>query len=308
MNIKNLAICSLTIISILISFTNAQAQDMVAIVFLGEGQDIISPILEKDLTQILPETKIQFLDYDNPQSKQIIQQYNLRLLPFVVLSENIINNPNFMALVKEGIIEKAGNLFFISPQRLKSYGFYIVGNERSPDKLEMFTMSLDPHGQQALRELSNLIKNEELDIPLKVRFITRFREYGIDSAYGSEDIKEDIRQLVIQNDYPDKFLDYALARQVMFLEDALSASGLTLKAVEEKEEAGLAMLSQDAQIAAAYGINSSPTFLWENQHLYYTWESFKPVILGLLEEQKKQEKNSSEEGNSSKNVWWRLGK
>lgn len=304
MGTRNLKICCLTIIAILISLTNTQAQDMVAIVFLGEGQDMISPILEKDLTKILPEAKVQFLDYDSPQSKQIIEQYNLRFLPFVVFSESVINNPNFMALVKEGIIEKAGNLFFVSPQRLKSYGFYIVGSEKSPNQLEIFTMSLDPRGQQALRELINLVKNEKLDIPLQVRYITTFREFGIDSAYGPQGIKEDIRQLIIQNDYPDKFLDYVLSRQVMPVEDALSTAGIDSEEIKEKEEAGLAMLRQDAQLAAAYGITSSPVFLWENQHLYFTWESFKPVILGLLEDQRVEARKKEEEENPKKNSWW----
>jgi len=164
MNIKNLAICSLTIITILISFSNAQAQDNVAIVFMGESQDSVKPLLENDLMKILPDSKVEFVDFNHPQAQQFVQQYSLRYLPFVVLSDNVTNNPNFMTLVKEGIIEKAGNLFFISPQRLKSYGFYLIGSKRDPDKLELFTMSLEPRGQQALRELINLIKNENQEI------------------------------------------------------------------------------------------------------------------------------------------------
>ena len=307
MKIKIFRISCLTIISILISLTNTQAQDISAVVFLGEGQDLVKPVLEKDLMQILPDSKVQFIDYSHPQTKQFIQQYSLRFLPFVVLSDNVVDNPNFMALVKEGIIEKAGNLFFISPQRLKSYGFYIIGSKEAPDTLELFTMSLDPRGQQALRDLINLIKNEQSDIPLHVRYVTTFREYGIDSAYGPQGIKEDIRQLIIQNDYPDKFFDYVLARQMMPVENAFSASGLDPKKIEEKEQDGLEMLREDAQLAAAYGINSSPTFLWENQHLYFTWESFKPVILGLLEEQREQEKNKQGESFEKKS-WWSIDK
>ena len=63
MTIRRFAICSLTIIAVLISFSNTQAQDNVAIVFMGEGQDLAKPMLEKDLMKILPDSKVQFVDY-----------------------------------------------------------------------------------------------------------------------------------------------------------------------------------------------------------------------------------------------------
>ena len=295
------------IIALVLGFSVVARAEDVAVVYLGEGQEGIKSTLERGLQQILPQIKVQFISYQEPETKQIIQQYNLRFLPFVSLSKGIVDSANFINLVRSGTIEKTGNLLYISPQALKPYGLYIVGSQKLPHQLDIYTGSICPYGQPALRELINLISNENLDVSLQVRFITTFRDYGVDSLGGPEEIKEDIRQLIIQKDYPDKFFDYILARQVMSLEDTLTANGLVDPlATQAKEQEGLGMLSQDAQLTVAYNITSSPTFFWENQYLYFSWQDFKPVISRLLEAEQKKEEVEKEEPKKKKG--WFFGR
>ncbi|MFH1678353.1 MAG: hypothetical protein ABH914_01900 [Candidatus Omnitrophota bacterium] len=284
------------LVSILMFLNTAYAQGA-AVVYLGEEQEALKPLLEKDLKQIFPGAAVEFIHYQDPQARQIIQQFNIRFLPFVFLNEGIINTPNFMALVKNGTIEKTGNLFHLSPQTLKPYGCYVIGSKKIPGQLDVYVMSFCPFWQQALRELFDFIRNEDSGISLNIRFITNFRDYGIDSPRGPQEIKEDVRQLIIQKDYPGKLLDYILARQEMPFEDAFSSVGIDKAVIDAKEQEGLAMLNQDAQLSVFYGIDVSPAFLWENEHIYFSWQGFKPVLLEFAREQKekKEEARKQEE-------------
>lgn len=283
----------LLIVALILSTTLTAGAQESAIVYLGEGQEEIKPIMERDLKQLLPGIKVQFIGYQEPAAKLVIQQYNLRLLPFVFLSQGVINAPSFMPLVRDGTIDKIENLFYIPVEKLRSFGFHILGNEKLPHQLDIYTMSFEPNSQQALRELINLIRDKKADVSLRVRFVTLFRPYGIDSPRGPEEIKENIHQLIIQKNYPDKFFDYVLMRQEKSFADVLSATGLENSVIEAKEQEGLTMLKEDAELAKTYGINSPPTFLWENQFLYFSWDRFKRVLLKVLEEQKepKREKD-----------------
>ena len=286
-----------------------------ALVYLGEGQEAIKQGLENSLKQAMPDIEVKFFAYQEPQTKQVIQKYNLRFLPFVSLDKGIIEDPNFITLIRRGSVDKLEDTFYIATEKLRPFGLFIVGNEKVSRQLDMYMVSLCRFGQPALRELINLIRHEGLAISLQVRFITTFRDYGVDSFGGPQEIKEDIRQLIIQKDYPEKFFNYILARQQMALADAYAAAELDSEAIEAKEQEAVVMLSQDAQLAASYGINSSPTFMWENQYLYFSWQAFKPVIMELVKEKrqeasKKQEerKEKQEEEKPEKKGWWRFGR
>ena len=284
----------LLIVGLILSATLTAGAQESAIVYLGEGQEELKPIMQGEIERLLPGIKVQFIGYQEPAAKLVIQQYNLRLLPFVFLSQGVINAPNFMPLVRDGTIDKLGNLFYIPLMKLSSFGFHILGNQKLPHQLDIYTMSFDPNSQQLLRQLIDLIRNKKADVSLRIRFITVFRPYGIDSPLGPEQIKENIHQLIIQKNYPDKFFDYVLMREGKSFADVLSAIGLEAPAIEAKEEEGLAMLKEDAELARTYGINASPTFLWENQFLYFAWERFSPVLLKALEEQEEPKTEKAE--------------
>ncbi|MCX5726929.1 MAG: hypothetical protein NT030_07160, partial [Candidatus Saganbacteria bacterium] len=126
------------------------------------------------------------------------------------------------------------------------------------------------YGQQALKQLIGRIRNEGLKIDLKVRYITKFRKYGIDSLHGDDEIDEDIRQLIIQKYHPDKFSDYLLARQGSTFEKAAQISSIDLNSFTDKQGEGRKLLEEDAERAKTLGISASPTFLFEGRYIFFS--------------------------------------
>lgn len=144
-------------------------------------------------------------------------------------------------------------------------------------KAELFVMSFCPYGVQAesyMKPVVDLLGNKA---EIKVRFIAQSGESlnSVQSLHGLSEAKEDLRQLCIMKNYPEKYWNYLTVFNkncypIYMNETALdscwknSATGAGIDATKIEScvsSDGLALIKADGQAAGAYGVSGSPTLI-----------------------------------------------
>ncbi len=142
--------------------------------------------------------------------------------------------------------------------------------------VELFVMSYCPFGVQAEQKLIPIVKEFGDTIDFKLRFIAKEnpekRSQDITpfvSLHGYPEVAEDIRQLLIAKEYPDKYLDYLLCRAKK-LNESWEACARKLNIDVEKIQARFdapeaeQLFRENIKRAAELGIKASPTILVDN--------------------------------------------
>jgi len=163
-------------------------------------------------------------------------------------------------------------------------------------KVELFVMSFCPYGVQAeeyMKPVADLLGNKA---EIKVRFIAQAGSdiNSVQSLHGAAEANEDLRQICIMKNYPDKYWNYlssfngncypiyknATALESCWKNSAANA-GIDSAKIESCVSAdSLALLKADEQAAGAYGVSGSPS-LMINGATYggaRTSEGFKSAI------------------------------
>jgi len=147
-------------------------------------------------------------------------------------------------------------------------------------KVELFVMSLCPYGVQAeeiMKPVADLLGSRA---DIKVRFIAQAGDSinSTQSLHGSNETKQDLRQICIMKNYPDKYWNYLSAFDSNCYPDwyaSQNASALescwksteTAQGIDSAKidscvnSESLAMLKSDEQAAGAYGVSGSPTLM-----------------------------------------------
>ena len=141
----------------------------------------------------------------------------------------------------------------------------------------MFVMAHCPYGVQAEKSLVNAMNKNQLPAGLKVnvhyilsvsRDVNGLPSYA--SLHGMGEWEEDLRQLIIARDYPDKFWKYLAVRDdgdsytSSLWEKAAAAVGIDAAAVTKAFEPSKPMLDAEVALGDELHIASSPTFIFEN--------------------------------------------
>jgi glutaredoxin len=239
-------------------------------VITAEGLEKSVERLEDNIRRFLPESTGRRIGLKDPEAQKIIRENDIELLPFVYFKEGFEKEKEFFLLAKQGIIDRKGNIYTLNSDAIRPFGALLLKSDRIPERLDVYTMSFCPYGQQALKYLIDRIQGEKLKIDLKVRYITKFRKYGIDSLHGDDEIEEDIRQLLVQKYYPDKFFKYLLTRPGSSFKETAKELSLDEKSISDKQEEGRRLLEEDAKSAEKLGITASPTFLYEGRYIFYS--------------------------------------
>ena len=142
--------------------------------------------------------------------------------------------------------------------------------------LELFVMSYCPFGVQAEEKLIPIVKEFGDTIDFKLRFIAQEKETvslqeitPFKSLHGYPEVAEDIRQLLIAKEYPDKYLDYILCRGKK-LNESWEACAHKLDIDVEKIQKlfdspeAEQLFRENIKRAAELGIRASPTILVDN--------------------------------------------
>ena len=142
--------------------------------------------------------------------------------------------------------------------------------------LELFVMSYCPYGVQAAEKLIPIVKKFGDAINFKLQFIAEEKETSsaqditpFTSLHGYPEVAENIRQLLIAQEYPDRYLDYILCRGKKLdksWEDCAQKLGIDAKKIQRLFDAPETeqLFRENIQRATALGIRASPTILVDN--------------------------------------------
>ena len=142
--------------------------------------------------------------------------------------------------------------------------------------LELFVMSYCPFGVQAEEKLIPVVKKFGDQIDFKLRFIAQEKETPSPqditpfmSLHGYPEVAENIRQLLIAREYPDRYLDYILCRGKKLdksWEGCAVKLGIDVARIQRLFDAPEAeqLFRENVKRATELGIKASPTILVDN--------------------------------------------
>ena len=137
--------------------------------------------------------------------------------------------------------------------------------------LELFVMSYCPYGVQAEEKIIPIIKEFGNKIDFKLQFIAQEKEEPsaqditpFVSLHGYPEVAENIRQLLIAREYPDRYLDYILCRGKKLdksWEDCAQKLGIDVAKIQALFDSPEAeqLFRENITRAAELGIRASPT-------------------------------------------------
>ena len=142
--------------------------------------------------------------------------------------------------------------------------------------LELFVMSYCPYGVQAEEKIIPIVKEFGDKIDFKLQFIAEEKEeFSLNeitpftSLHGYPEVAENIRQLLIAQEYPDKYLNYILCRGKK-LNESWEACAQKLDIDVEKIQKlfdspeAEQLFRENIKRASELGIKASPTILVDN--------------------------------------------
>ena len=147
--------------------------------------------------------------------------------------------------------------------------------------LELFVMSYCPYGVQAEEKIIPIVKKFGDKINFKLQFIADEKEESsaqdispFKSLHGYPEVAENIRQLLIAQEYPDQYLDYILCRGKKLdksWEACAQKLDIDVARIQQLFDTSEAeqLFRENIKRAAELGIKASPTILVDN-HQFQT--------------------------------------
>lgn len=161
--------------------------------------------------------------------------------------------------------------FIVLPHQTRQ-GVY-NGKTAKPGVMEIFVMSQCPYGAMAENMVIQAQKDGKLPDgkEIKLRYIVNYSDKdGFSSLHGSGEWEENVRQLLIAKYYPEKLWKYLEIRNKDYRssrwDKAMEEAGINSKKIMKKfDKEGIELLKEEAKYTQEYGINASPSFLWEGK-------------------------------------------
>ncbi|MCK4248141.1 MAG: hypothetical protein KAX15_00020, partial [Candidatus Omnitrophica bacterium] len=224
------------------------------------------------------------IEHHSPEAKEWIDLLEIKFVPYVIFSENIKKYEKFFSLLNNKAIISKNGQYVIPDKMLRPLGIMFLNRPIKSHQLDVFLMSKCPIGNSALQQLNNYLTANPNKFNINIHYIADFNEFGINSVRGAKEIKEDIRQLLVQKYYPDKFWQYhRLYLQKERYEAIFKKIAIDAAIIDSHKEDGLKLLKKDFnlynELGIIYSINSSPTFLWENQVLLSSIRQVYEIIM-----------------------------
>jgi thioredoxin 1 len=145
-------------------------------------------------------------------------------------------------------------------------------NTTKSDKplLEAFVVSQCPFGLQMQRIMAEIVsKSPQAKDYLKVRYIGSISNDTITSMHGDEEAQENLRQICIREEQPDKYWDYVSCYMIEGKSaGCLNSSSLDkgkLSACVEDSSRGLTYAQKDFDLANKFNVTGSPTLTLNNE-------------------------------------------
>ena len=269
------------------------------------------PTLLAWLKNEFPKSSIRTVDYSSRKGKRLARKLKIDFLPACIFSKDIEKNKKFTALRESKSLIKQGRYYVWSAA---GRGGIFIKRERIPGTLEVFYMSQCPIATKALEEIITAKKDGRLPagLTLDYHYIAQAfmpcdkpGEMQFKSFHGPAEVEEDIRQLCIKKNEPDKLEDYLLVRNKDITnadwEVPAKQAGVDTEVIKKcrlyknewrltlNEKAnsqlteGETLFLEDISKALGLKITSSPAFLYENRILILDFKRLKelPGLGGL---------------------------
>ena len=268
-----------------ITIQSSVAEESEYIIVVSKGIENTVQNLQNRISNMIGEdVSCKKIDHRSPEAKMLIERQGIKFVPYVIFGEDFQKYDKFLDMIKKGAVIRKNNEFVIPNKMLRSLGIMFLERSIEAHKLDVFIMSQCPIGKSALKKLYDYSFANPGKFNIKVHYISDFNEFGVNSIRGPEEIREDIRQLLIQKYYPDKFWQYyGLYLQGKVCESIYKEIGIDSKIVDSHKKDGVELLKNDFELCSelniGYSMNSSPTFLWENQILLSTLGQVYEIVI-----------------------------
>lgn len=136
--------------------------------------------------------------------------------------------------------------------------------------LQAFVVARCPFGLQMQRIMAEIVsKSPQAKDYLKVRYIGSVSNKTITSMHGDEEAQENLRQICIREEQPDKYWDYVSCYMIEGKSaGCLNSSSLDkgkLSACVEDSSRGLTYAQKDFDLANKFNVTGSPTLTLNNE-------------------------------------------
>jgi glutaredoxin len=262
--------------------TVAHATESDYLIITAPSAELGTDTIQKGILRVLGEAQGRVLDVKEEESRAYIKRLGIDFVPYVIFSPKIVEHPKFFHLARSGMIAREDGEYIVPKEMILPAGIVLFNRHYRPKHLDLFITSHCSGGKTAMRQIEDYLSLHPDAFTITVHYITTFRDFGIDSKYGVEEIREDIRQIIIQKFYPDQFFEYQKRyRAGDGFEKAFQDLNIPLVDVVERQDVGVALLREDCELCTALGIDISPTFLFENQVLLDGLSAFRQFLTHL---------------------------
>ncbi len=215
-------------------------------------------VTKKTQLEAMQDEKLANLDYS--------------FLPLYLIKKTDAVRSKMEAHLQRGFVLETEE-YIVLPHQTRS-GVY-TAKEAKPGVMEIFVMSQCPYGVMAESAVIEAKKNDTFPQgkEVKIRYIVNYDpRNGFSSLHGSAEWEEDVRQLLIAKYYPSKLWQYLEIRNKDYRssrwDKAMQQAGINVNKIMKKfDTEGLELLKQEAAYGKEYGVNASPSFLWEGKVL-----------------------------------------
>lgn len=233
------------------------------------GQE--DPQLTAGIAQFLEaEPAVTKVSYKDAVSNEKLAGLDYSFLPLYLIKKTDAIRAKLEKHLQYGYAQENAD-YIILPHQTRQGVFN--NKTAKPGVMEIFVMSQCPYGVMA----ENLVIQAQKDgkMPagkdIRVRYIVNYSDKdGFSSLHGSGEWEENIRQLLIAKYYPEKFWKYLEIRNKDYRssrwDKAMDEAGINSKKIMKKfDTEGVELLKAEAEYTQEYGINASPSFVWEGK-------------------------------------------
>lgn len=252
----------------------------------GKGiQDPNEAEVIRRLVGTFPDLNIERHKVESEVGKNSVKTLKLKYFPAYILSKEIEKSNAFAALDQAQVLRKSKDFYVLSPRMAKPAAYPF--RKKETGVLHLFVMSQCPFGVNALQQLTTAQQQQQITptVRFRVHYLATAapgEKVPFSSLHGSSELEEDLRQLVIQKYFPDRFFPYLKARNKDYhspqWEPAAQEAGLDAARVAKlAQKRGLKLLAKDVRLGDELDIHVSPSFLWENQTPVYDLPGLKEI-------------------------------
>ncbi|MBR9681824.1 MAG: hypothetical protein GOV00_03430 [Candidatus Altiarchaeota archaeon] len=203
----------------------------------------------------------------DPDETQVDEASGMTGFPMYIFDETIVQSSLYSEL--SGYLTKSGEFYILTTQPS------VMNRAEESQKLDLFIMSQCPFGVQAATAVNEL-RAAIPDLDVKLWYIANDNGDGtFSSLRGQPEVEENIRQLCISDNEPDKFWEYmscilpVSSNAGSEWENCADKAGVNKETLNEcwQGEAGVQLLSQNVVLSNQLAIGSSPTFLVNGRYV-----------------------------------------